>query len=87
MAENKVVGLRGEPVLAHGEALPEIVEICEALLADAKSGKIVALGVAAVDPKDWCWSTFALASHRFTLSGAVANLQHRLQCTIEEDEE
>ena len=80
---SNVVGLCGEPVVLPGEPDEHIVKLLEILLADAKSGRIVALGVASVDRNGWCLSSFAFNSHRYTLSGAIVNLQYKLQRDIE----
>ena len=78
-----VVGLSRSPVVLPGEPDKHIVELLETLLADAKSGRIVALAIASVDRNGWCLSSFALNTHRYTLGGAIANLQYKLQQSIE----
>lgn len=84
---SNVVGLCGHSIVLPGEPDEELIAMLERHLADAKSGKSVACAIASVDEKGWCLTTFALSSHRFTLAGAIANLQHKLQTAIEGDDE
>jgi hypothetical protein len=81
---SNVVGLGGAPVVLPGEPDENIVDLLEGLLADAKSGKIVALGVASVDQNGWCLASYALNTHRYTLAGAISSLQYTLQRDIED---
>ena len=80
---SNVVGISGEPLVLPGEPDKNIVELLETLLADAKSGRLRALGVASVDQNGWCLSSYALNGHRYTLAGAIASLQYKLQRDIE----
>ena len=82
-----VVSISGDEFVAPGEPDEAIVKILEQHLADAKAGKTRAVAVASVDNAGWVLSGFELVSRRFSLLGAVAELQFRLSKYVNEGDE
>ncbi len=81
-----VVALNGGEIIAPGEPAAEIIEKLEQHLADAKAGKTRAVAIASVDSEGWVLSSFESTSHRFTLLGALTELQHRVAHSISEED-
>lgn len=67
------------------EADPDIVSRLEYMLALAKEGRIVAIGVAAVSNAETSYTAFINGSCRHSLLGTVAYLQHRMLSELERE--
>lgn len=80
-----VVALNGREIVVPGEPAAEIVEKLEQHLAEAKAGKTRDIAIVSVDSEGWVLSSFELISHRFTLLGALTELQHRVARSISEE--
>ena len=81
-----VVALNGVEIVAPGEPDAEIIAKLEQHLADAKAGKTRAVAITSVDNEGWVLSSFEIVSHRFTLLGALTELQHRVARSIGEED-
>ena len=77
-----VVALNGGEIVAPGEPDAKIIAKLEQHLADAKAGKTRAVAIASVDNEGWVLSSLEIASHRFTLLGALTELQYCLSRSI-----
>ena len=83
----KVIAINGAAVPEPGVPDKDIVELLERHLADAKSGKTVAVAVCSVDSAGWVLGEFDTVSHRFSLLGAMSNLLHKLNTHIAREDE
>ena len=82
MAE--VVSINGGQHVAAGEPVPEIVAMLEQALDEARSGKIAACALAAVDGSGFVTTGAALLTYRFTLLGAVCDLRRKIEKVCED---
>ena len=79
---SKVVAINGATIPEPGVPNKSIVEVLERHLAEAKSGKTVAVAVCSVDNAGWVLGEFDIASHQFLLAGVVSNLLHKLNTHV-----
>lgn len=84
---SNVVAINGAEVHEIGAPDENLIALLERHLADAKSGKTVAVAVCSVDAQGWVLAQFDMNSHRFTLLGALNNLQHKLNKYVDEADE
>ena len=84
---SKVVAINGAAVPEPGVPDKNIVELLERHLADAKSGRTVAVAVCSVDSAGWVLGEFDMLTHRYALAGAVLNLLHKLNTHIVREDE
>jgi len=73
---------RGQLILMKPDAVaegaePEVIKICEDLLARARRGELVSVAVAGVAPDGGAVTAYATGAREVTLLAAVALLQHR----------
>ncbi|MBS7703307.1 hypothetical protein [Chelatococcus asaccharovorans] len=73
-----IVPIRGMEVRPAGEPDPEMVQILEKLLAQARRGEIAAIGYAVVAPNtEIATGWLGLSGTRYTLGGAIGMLELR----------
>lgn len=76
--DNKIVPLHGGPV-ATGHSHPDVVELLEALLEEAKRGEVAGVAIAVVDGGDSLRTEWAQGnSSTSRLVGAIALMQYRI---------
>ena len=73
---DNVVTINNEAFWQEGEPVPEIVEILEEALSQAKAGKLTALSVSMVDASGFVNCKTFWVKHRYSLVGIMAVAQH-----------
>ena len=79
---SKVIAINDTAAPEPGVPDKDIVELLELHLADAKSGKTVAVAVCSVGSAGRVLGSFSMTSHRFTLLGVMSNLIHKLNARV-----
>ncbi len=78
--KHNIVGLYGEPVYVGGPAPnPEVLEVLETLLAEAKAGRLLSFGYAALGINNALSVDVAGQFHPVTMRGAIVMLEDHVR--------